>query len=69
MNKLFNIKNGKICAFCKYWYDPTNSYISPQNTTAGFWNFESSAKCSCTKRNFKNVQATFSCSDYKCKVI
>ena len=30
--KMINIKNTKICAFCKYWYDPTNSAIKPKNT-------------------------------------
>lgn len=37
-----NIKHSKICAFCKYWYDPMNLAIRPQNTVAGAWQYEDS---------------------------
>ena len=37
-----NGDKNKRCAFCKYWYDPTNQYIRPQNPKNFFSNsFES----------------------------
>ena len=30
--RLANIKTAKHCAFCKYWYDSTNSAIEPKYT-------------------------------------
>lgn len=35
-----NIKTSKLCAFCKYWYDPANLAIRPQNTKAGAWQYD-----------------------------
>lgn len=51
MKKSANIKTYKICALCKYQYDPTNSYLNPVNTVAVFWEYESNAKCKCLKTN------------------
>ena len=42
-----NIKNSKICAFCKYWYDPANQHIVPRNVVNGFWQFEDTAWSVC----------------------
>jgi len=38
-----NGDKNKRCAFCKYWYDPTNQYIRPQNPKNGIWKFETTA--------------------------
>ena len=35
-----NIRSSKICAFCKYWYDPANTAIIPQNVKGGFWQYD-----------------------------
>ena len=32
MKKVANVRNSKICAFCKNWYDPSNSHLNPVNT-------------------------------------
>ncbi len=42
-----NIKSSKICAFCKYWYDPASQHIVPRNTVNGFWQYEDSAWSVC----------------------
>lgn len=36
MTAIYNVKSRK-CAFCKYWYDPTNSNISPKSPNMGVW--------------------------------
>lgn len=66
MKKITNIRSSKICALCKYWYDPTNLYIKPVNTVAGFWEYESEAKCKCLKTNMQKLSWN-SCSKYQPK--
>ncbi len=35
---IVNLKsNVKKCAFCKHWYDPTNSAIEPKAPNIGLW--------------------------------
>lgn len=65
--KTVNIKNTKICAFCRYWYDPTNSTIQPKNTVAGFWEYNSDIKNKCIKTNLNKPSWT-SCGQYECKI-
>lgn len=52
MKLVVNERNSSIkrCAFCKNWYDPTNSAINPK---AGryMWEYESSAKNKCREKN------------------
>ena len=47
----------KRCAFCKYWYDPTNQYIKPQDPKHGIWKFETTARCMCLKYNLSKGSA------------
>ncbi len=47
----------KRCAFCKYWYDPTNQYIKPQDPKHGIWKFEATARCMCLKYNLSKGSA------------
>lgn len=44
--------NGTIkrCAFCKYWYDPTNTAISP-TFGKGKWLYETGIKNKCMQKN------------------
>ena len=67
----FNVKgNQKICAFCKYWYDPTNSAISPKNPYMGIWEYdrEATSKCLIHKSPTKCPAHSSGCSDYVCKI-
>lgn len=50
--KLEGNKNQR-CAFCKYWYDPINQYIRPQNPKNNLWKFETTARCLCLKCNLQ----------------
>ncbi len=67
MLRKVNIKNLRLCAFCKYWYDPTNSYINPANPVANLWEYEASVKCKCLKRNL-DTSSYANCAKYECKV-
>lgn len=62
-----NVKANKMCAFCKHWYDPGNSTISPKSPAIGLWTYDSKAKKRCVK-NGLNMQARASCGRYECKV-
>ena len=63
-----NIKTFKACAFCKYWYDPTNSYIVPKSPKINLWEYDNNAKCICLQKNIKLSARTASCNKYECKV-
>lgn len=65
--KLDGNKN-KCCAFCKYWYDPTNQYIQPQDPKHGFWKFETTAKCLCLQCNLQKG-AGMRCDEFENKII
>lgn len=72
MKARFYIKGRiKICAFCKYWHDPTNAAISPVNPRSGLWEYDREAKCPCLKQaNSRNLRPSYfqSCDKYECKV-
>lgn len=57
---IINIKHVKKCAFCKHWYDPTNSAIAPKSPVIGLWEIKDiNQKCLCTKRNIQMPAAAF----------
>ncbi len=62
-----NIKHCRMCAFCKYWYDPTNSAIEPSNPLAGFWHYDKDRREKCLKTNLSKSSFS-SCRDYQCKI-
>lgn len=59
--------NNKRCAFCKYWYDPTNQYIKPKTPTLGMWQYESSAKSMCLAKN-NQMSASHQCPKFENKI-
>ena len=65
---LLNGNKNKRCAFCKYWYDPTNQYIRPQNPKNGIWKFETTARCVCLKTNLE-MGAGMQCSKFENKIV
>lgn len=64
---IVNIKTTKKCAFCKYWYDPTNSAISPRSPRINLWEYDEKAKNKCLQKNF-DMRASAFCSQYECKL-
>lgn len=51
--ELADIKHHRItkCAFCRHWYDPTNSALIPKNPAAGFWEYDPRKKSKCSMMN------------------
>ena len=62
-----NIKNCRRCAFCKHWYDPTNSAISPKYPQQGVWEYDQKATRKCLKNNL-NKSASSLCGGYELKL-
>lgn len=56
------------CAFCKHWYDPANSHITPHNPMFGQWKADVDAVEICTLNNMKRKADKLACSKYECKV-
>lgn len=58
----------KKCAFCKYYYDPTNEVISPRRGARGKWEYDSNAVKPCREKFNSNVSAQHTCSKFECKL-
>ena len=66
---IVNIKNIKKCAFCKNWYDPTNSAIAPKAPSIGLWEIKDvNEKRMCLKKNIEMSGIAFCSADYEQKI-
>ena len=64
-----NIKSIKKCAFCKNWYDPTNSAIEPRSPVIGLWTIkDTNQKCLCVKKNIQMSANAFCSRDFEPKI-
>ncbi len=64
-----NVKHIKKCAFCRNWYDPTNSAISPKSPSIGLWEIKDiNQKNTCTKKNIPMAANAFCSSDFESKI-
>lgn len=62
-------KQTKKCAFCKNWYDPTNSAIRPKAPASGLWEItDINQKCMCLCKNIPMPANAFCSRDYDCKL-
>lgn len=61
-----NIKHAKICAFCKYWYDPANTAIAPKSVVGGFWEYDETVWNVCKKFGAKKRSGN-GCQNYEQK--
>ncbi len=57
----------KRCAFCKNWYDPTNSAIRPKHPSIGLWEYDTRAKQKCLVRPGEKP-ANFCCQQFASKI-
>ena len=67
----FNIKHCKYCCICKYWYDPTNSAITPVAPNINVWGVATDMyddRKKCLKTNLPK-SAVNSCSRFECKLL
>lgn len=60
-------RSGSICAFCRYWYDPTNEGIRLRNARSGIWEYDDAQKCDCLQCKFKR-SAWQRCGKFESKV-
>lgn len=47
----------KKCAFCKYWYDPSNSAIVPRKGQKDVWEYDTGMMRPCRKYNNNDRRA------------
>lgn len=67
MNAYGDPKKTRFCAFCKHWYDPTNTAISPRSGNTTVWDFDRNIKNKCLDKNIERV-ANMGCNKYECKL-
>lgn len=64
-----NVKYINKCAFCKYWYDPTNSAIVPKSPAIGMWEIRDvNQKCLCLKKNLQMPASAFCSAHFASKL-
>lgn len=64
-----NCKHMKKCAFCRHWYDPTNSAIAPKSPVIGMWEIRDiNQKCLCMKKNLQMPANAFCSADFVSKL-
>ena len=62
-----NMPNLKKCAFCSYWYDPTNAAIRPINAVTGTWWYDNQMKSQCLLKGSNRKGGEF-CNSFKMKL-
>ena len=66
---IVNVKHIKKCAFCRHWYDPTNSAIMPKSPAIGMWQINDiNQKCMCLKKNIQMPANAFCSNDFESKI-
>lgn len=66
MNVTASSKKNKYCAFCKHWYDPTNSAINPL-FGKDLYTIDSNSDKKCVKRNLITPALSI-CRHYETKM-
>lgn len=56
------------CAFCRYYYDPTNEAISPKRGTRDVWEYKTKIAKPCQKKANRNVESQATCPWFECKL-
>ena len=55
-----------FCAFCKHWYDPTNSAIRP--LAGDWWEYDRDKEARCLKTVGLKKKACWSCGKFELKI-
>lgn len=68
--QLVDIKHSCItkCAFCRYWYDPTNSALIAKNPAAGFWEYNPRMRNRCSMMNAETAGCQ-TCGKFEMKML
>ena len=62
-----NPSSMRKCAFCKYWYDPTNAAINPLKGI-GRWEFDPTVRNRCRKKNGLPTLGKTTCQYFESKI-
>ena len=65
MTASVDITTTRVCAFCKYWWDPACQYIVPHLGKTWFYN--NGVKCKCIKKGVESA-SYHSCAMFKIKI-
>jgi hypothetical protein len=60
-----NSKETRICAFCRFWYDPTNSAIKPK--MGDFFEYDDTVEKPCSKNGNLPKPAWAGCGEFEPK--
>ena len=66
----FNSQSAQYCCICKYWYDPTNSAITPIAASINMWGITCDMyndRKICTKKNILK-SAVDNCPYFNAKI-
>lgn len=67
MGSIYNPRSSiKLCAFCKFWNDPTNSVIRAK--PGGLWEYEPRVIHECIRKNNFKMPSQGCCSYFDCKI-
>ena len=68
--QLVDIKHSRVtkCAFCRYWYDPTNSALIAKNPAAGFWEYDQQMRKRCSMMNAETAGCQ-TCGKFEMKML
>lgn len=55
------------CAFCKHWYDPTNSVIEPKRGNGNYWKYDIGERKLCRLKKYDTLSQN-RCSNFECKL-
>ena len=64
--EIIDIKVNRVmkCAFCKHWYDPTNSAIKPRSSA--LWEYDPRKRSRCLERNTETT-GNYGCGKFVMK--
>lgn len=70
MYAIANLKTlaDRRCAFCKNWYDPTNSHIQPHIPHMGQWKYDRSAREKCLLKKGSPMASFNTCPKFESKI-
>ena len=65
MWRTVNSKQTKVCAVCRFWYDPSGSALRPKY--GDIFEFDDTAKKHCSKNGNSNQPAWAQCGKFETK--
>lgn len=64
---LTDLSSAHFCAFCKHWFDPCCTSISPKDSFGKIWEVQKNSQHPCILHHIPKL-ATQSCKDFEMKL-